>query len=466
MLSATDMVEGVPGTLRQDLKTVVTTALNVPRFGGSNIGLDLEQDDQVVRATVGGSPSGSDYSAGLRILLGLAAAPFDDRLARSPFAVITYAESALDDDLASAVWRLFTRLLGNGLLGNVRTLVILLEASRVNYGLHCSAGSSLWARISANGFEIRKEWESDQAQIGLLRRFEDELVVFFLGAGFSASSRLPLGDGLRDEALALLMNSSDSYDEVARRFYEFLRVENRLLPSETTMALSDFVTSLTLERVLREEVFRFGAPRSPTLLGFRDKNNEAIPSPGRSVSALERLIQRQSKIVLVTVNFDTLIESTQRQNIEIFASDDDFKRCPEYLRQYREHGGRVPLLKLHGTIDDLDTIVATVDQVSRGLAVPKAEALREIVRLNGESPTGWIYVGYSMRDPDITNLLSLREFGQRLDEAWVSPFIIPTAQRFAERSRIYEASDPDFWQRSITETADVFFEELESVWPL
>src|SRR5205085_176826 len=121
-------------------------------------------------------------------------------------------------------------------------------------------------------------------------------------------------------------------------------------------------------------------------------------------------------------------------------------------------GGPIPVLKLHGTIERPDTIVATVDQTLRGLSPAKTSALQALGGLRKTLP--WVYVGYSMRDLDLESVLALPMFYRNLDERWVSPFTVPTARQFTERHRVYGNDSLDFWQRSITQTADVFCEEL------
>ena len=68
-----------------------------------------------------------------------------------------------------------------------------------------------------------------------------------------------------------------------------------------------------------------------------------------------------------------------------------------------------------------------------------------------------------MRDGDVTDVLGLQEFQNSLEESWVSPFPVDTAQEFADARRNY-TNRRTFWQRCITTTADNFMEELNDAW--
>jgi SIR2-like domain len=444
------------------LHAVVAREFDIPIAGGERLRLDIVERGGIVRATVGGvGPAG--ISAGLATMCGVVASLFSAELQESTLAVIKYDESELDADLAWAIWHFFTHQLGGIRVGRLNTLVVLVEATGVTYARHCGRGSSLEYRLGQHGLERRKNWQADVADIQRLRPEGDRPVVLFLGAGFSASSRLPLGDDLRNTALRTMFPdmASRPLPELIHIFRGYVESHNRWLsPSEGRVSRDEFARSLTLERVLREELFHRGAGVSPTLLTMRDLNAKAIDRPGRAAEALGRLMSRQRSLVIVTVNFDQLIETTGPARV--FASNDEFMECAAYLSDFHRNGGKIPVLKLHGTLEQPSTIVATVDQTLSGLSPVKTEALWALAGLGPRLP--WVYVGYSMRDPDLDSVLALPGLYTKLDEHWVSPFTVLTAQRFTERHRIYNSGEPDFWQRSITVTADVFFEELERAW--
>lgn len=444
------------------LSVVVSdTMQRVLRSGGEKLAVNVVQETPTASyVEIDGERIDAASSQGQRTLAGVVGSLFDSRLETTSLAVVTYREIDLDNDVADAVWNLFTEQLSGIALASLRTLVVLVENSKVSYRRHCSSGLSVAFRLHSQGLEKRKSWSADKANILRLQPREDELIVLFLGAGFSASSELPLGDELRNTALRDMYGFVDEpYPVLARQFFEAVSSDNRLLDSETGMSLTDFAHKLTLERVLREELFHHDISESPTLLKLRDENARAVSAPGRAVRALGNLTEHRRNIVLVTVNFDTLVEVSGQ--VEVFDEDEAYKDFPGYLSEYHEKGGLVPLLKLHGTLEKLSTIVATVDETALGLSDAKIAALQALLPEDGR--TRCVYVGYSMRDHDVTKIIGTRPFGERLDEFWVSPFLVKTAQEFVEDSRNY-GTRPNFWQRSITQTADAFFHELREYW--
>jgi len=144
-------------------------------------------------------------------------------------------------------------------------------------------------------------------------------------------------------------------------------------------------------------------------------------------------------------------------------TDDDFATGAEYLREYFEQQvTSVPILKLHGSIESRESIVATVDQTAQGLSVAKELCIRQLLEINAKIP--WVYVGYSMRDPDVWSVLQSRAFADAVDEFWVSPFVDPNALAWCSTHRQFGQDRRSFWQRCITLTADKFLESLSMSW--
>lgn len=466
-LDAQESVSGANGIADPALSAVVTNSLGVRRAGGRNLDVQIRQAGANVHAVIDGKDA-TTSSAGLLPIFGVAASLFDKRLQDHSLAVLTYREAPLDADLADAAWRLFTEQLAVMRVGALRVLLVLVDTPNVNHDRHCTAGVSLRFRLDQSGLARRKDWGVSSTLIRQLRPGDDRPLVMFLGAGFSVSSGLPLGNDLRDDALRIHIapNAPDTlrglpYAELANRFRRFIEEHGRQHPSERRLAPAEFAERLTLERVLREEFHVYKPQDRPTLRLMATKNEEALRRPGPAVWKLRKLLEHQRGVVIVTVNFDTLIEDGCPHLVRVFASDGDFEVCPNYIREYLSMGGQVPVLKLHGTITQPDTIVATDDLMAGGLAGPKAASLRAL--LPTDDRIRLVYLGYSMRDPDVANVLALPEFQKGLDECWVSPFVVKTTEQFAERSRRFE-SQRSFWQRCITETGDVFFTELAKSW--
>jgi hypothetical protein len=140
--------------------------------------------------------------------------------------------------------------------------------------------------------------------------------------------------------------------------------------------------------------------------------------------------------------------------VEVFVTREKFEDFPSYLDRYMAGDDiKPPLLKLHGTIEQRESIVATVGQAAGGLMPERRDALLALARRKPR----WVYVGYSMRDPDITAVLGFDEFQDGVTETWVSPIGAPSAREFVagkRRSRI------DFMAQSITQSSDSFLSLL------
>ena len=76
------------------------------------------------------------------------------------------------------------------------------------------------------------------------------------------------------------------------------------------MALSaeGFIQQLTLEQVIRVEERHLGGSL-PTLAEFKELHDQLVDDAGLAVRSLCRYLdERVGRVVLVTVNFDTLVE--------------------------------------------------------------------------------------------------------------------------------------------------------------
>jgi len=298
-------------------------------------------------------------------------------------------------------------------------------------------------------------------------RSSSDYVGMFLGAGFSASSGLALGNALRDEALRDVHLSPPGSDaeQLAADWYRHITEIGGLLDSEEPLTTDQRVAGLTLERVLREEYRTFSPEPPPTLVKFKAKCDAALASLGVAPLALAEIIRSGRKLVICTVNFDELVETSAAGACEVFATDDDFGRAPDHLKSYLEGSDpKVPLWKLHGTISKLNSCVASDDQTLLGLSDQKRQALDALIDMSDPTrPVPWLYIGASMRDTDLTPMWGRPEFAAIVREYWVMPFSADSARDFihlyrAEAWRQQRART--FEQRLVTETADTFLKAL------
>ena len=439
----------------------VVCALGEPRL------VELERDgDQIAaRHPDGPDPETNDAA---KTFLGLVNSLLDGRLQEFELAVVAYDEAELDNDRMQAAWGLVTGQLRDLSLGSIRTLVVLVAAAEIDYRRHCGRDRGVRFAIQAGELSERRDWRNNKADIARLANTTEPLVLF-LAAGASASSGMPIGDRMRDAAIRRLLGDDDIPDEeLAARFYEYSREVGQLLPGESAMTLEAFRRDLTLERVLYlEQQAVSGTNYGPTMLDFTRRHEVALERRGPAVRAVHEMIALQKRLVLVTVNLDELVEHEHEEQLEIFAADDEFAACAEYLADYLANGGRVPLLKLHGTVSKPESVVVSVDRVAAGLTEDHVAALSE---LHGtpECPRSWIYVGSSMRDRDLRTPLGMRGFANDFDEWWVTPFRVPTVDQFINELRTQpwklagRYSTP--LERTITETADVFLTEFAQLW--
>lgn len=457
---------------RGDLASLVRTVIVLPRPGaGQAVAEVSELGDGISVDVLEKGAKVAEETPGLQALVDTLGLLFAVELDSVDMAVIAYDEDAMDLDVRRVLWELFTQHLPGWPLGRLRTLLVLVGTSRVEPDRHCQRGPAVSAqyRVLGRRCEARKVWSADVNEVRQLAERETSCHVLFLGAGFSASSKLPLGNELRDLALSRLVGTGKEPPEVlAGFFYTYVEQNGQLLGQEAAMSRQQFVAALTLERVLREELRRHSPETSPTLEYFRRRNAEAVQAMGPSPRHLRHVIQSGRRLVIVTVNFDTLIEH-ENGDVRVFADDTQFEGCVAYLDEYLEHGGSVPVLKLHGTIEDPQTIIATVDRTAMGLPETRVDALTRLI--DAARPIPWTYVGYSMRDLDLSPVLQRTSFAQGTEEAWVSPFPAATAESFADEHRkahwapwVGRAERRNYRERLISETSDIFFELLADHW--
>lgn len=466
---AMDYRTAVPGAPSPALTTLLGIELRLARAGGDctvEISVDKQcVDARYVAATTASAaapvPSSKDP------VLAIVRALCSQRLSQHQLAVIVYDEDELDVGQKDAVWRLSAHLRGLT-IGSLRTLVILAGAS-VNLARHVQHETGFRLARQAGQLITRHPPRSLNAAVADIVRSAAPFVGLFLGAGFSASSGLALGNSLRDAALRDLDQSAAGAGphELACDFYRWLGSQDRLLDSERGVNIDKLAAELTLERVLREEFRSFAGEDPPTLARFAQECGAAKSRIGGAPVALARMLATPRRLVLCTVNFDELIETAAPGRCRVFATDDDFHAAADHLDDYLAGGtDEAPLWKLHGTISNIDSCVASDDQTLIGLSDPKRAALEHVLGA-ATSPVPWFYVGASMRDTDLVPLLGQPEFVNGLREHWVLPHTIDTVRTFVDQHRTerWDANKlPKFEERLITETADAFLSVLSDRW--
>ncbi|WP_419862992.1 SIR2 family protein [Candidatus Poriferisodalis sp.] len=385
------------------------------------------------------------------------------------FAILVYSNGPLDARAEEAAWNLIMQRIHGSQRAIPQTLILAIE-SGIDIATHCQPETGFRYAIE-HGQLVRRRGKQHlrQATAQIAEQCRSSPVVLLLGAGFSVSSRLPLGDELRDNAIMRLLNdpsleSLDSIDlgvEFHTWLSELSSTPEWISREELLMDPREFASGLTLERVLVvEEQFR---PELPTLQEFKDRHDEIVDSPGPSVVHLAKILESwDAKLIVAQLNFDCLLERNTSAPLKPFISDEEFGDAVSYIERYcNGDEDSVPLLKLHGTIDEIETCVATQDQTNRGLATTKFRTLISLLDLS-QSPLPWIYIGASMRDRDLLQTLNGQQFAKGLDEQWVIPYIVRSLKKFGDEREPHwkDSGLRGLEPRVITETSDAFFEML------
>lgn len=463
---------GVPGSTsnRQDLQTGIAKHLRlaVPPRGE----LMWSTADGIVKATFG---PGRDQNDSAPILLGAAVLPFAvDRLGASETAAVIWDDDTLDPQGATAVWNILVDLAGQH-IGRLKRL-FLFAAGGVRTDLHIDSPRPTRYWVHGDATDRIKRPAHLAARVQGLAKLcsEGKPLVLFLGAGFSMSSgddpqqRLPLGDALRDQALEDMFGHAGTVEGRLERFHELVVDGDLWTPAERARGLpspGEFIASLTLERVLLVEFEeRRARSLSPTLQRLVDLNGHVTTAPSVGVRRLGDLVRAGIKLVLLTVNFDTLIETACGDAIRTLRTPEELESSHEVIEAYlasTEMPGspnrQIPLLKLHGSIDELESVVADVMTVATGLPAGVAKAL--LLLRNEEDPIPWVYVGHSMRDRDLIPLIEQRDFALGTHETWVSPGMPDPVRTFVADCRSAHWND-GLSIRHATVTSDRFFSEL------
>ncbi len=420
-------------------------------FPGLRAAIGAADPTLLVAASAGRSSAQREF-AGLVYLLA------SDALRSYLRVVVVMSTESLDDSHADLAWSM-VQTVG----ARLDTELIVILSGPVTSDRYLARSER--AEYVIDGLNVRRvpgtgEFDVHFAQLPLQG---DEPIAFLLGAGFSISSGLPLGNAMRDHALMEYFGRPRPSPELADDFYDYLVEHDAFLDLEKhghrNPTRQDFTTGLTLERVMLEGK-RGGNPMAGTWEWLRQVHDSAMPGP--AVQSLGRLIASgkwNGKLVVLTVNFDELLEPLCVDKLMPVGSRDELKEAGSLIEQYLNGSvDRIPYIKLHGTISRPEDIVSDYERLLAG--VPRGvEELFDIIGAY-DDPMPFIYVGHSMRDLDLQEVLSSPRHASALFERWISPRADPNVERFIARHRIGKWHD-DAWRRFVFTTADAYFQLLE-----
>jgi hypothetical protein len=436
--------------------------LMVERLQRARLNMQFDEEHGRVRASLPDHPEPSEgLDALLRLCEVLASSELD-----SPVVFLSYPVGDMDTDVADVAWEFCGLTVSTSPPAELRFFVPIAMGD-VSVKHHCLPQNSVRFAVQ-HGRLIERGGPADlDAAVRSVLLQLDQPIVLFLGAGASASAGISVGDPIRDEALRGLVGPRASADELVTAFQEYLEREGRWRPGERDLLPGQFRNRLTLERVLREEFHGLGGRSlslSPTIARMARESENALERLPEGRKALRRLVMRLPRLVILTVNFDRLIEDDLGVDHEVIATPQAFTDHTQLVVDRISAGdGALPILKIHGTIEDPDTLIATIDKTEFGLPPEIAATLDAMIAATG-GPLTWVWIGCSMRDADLRIWLGNQHGVDQLNEWWVDPLPSETLFEYARfvRGRQWAIVEHTLKDRLITETADVFLQRLDA----
>lgn len=463
--------EGCADTTTDARREAAICAALEHHAGGRTRSLAFAADRHGRRRGFWGSEVGNETPS-VHPLLGLATATIDERLmSGARLVVVFYDEAQLEPVERPIAWQYVTAVMPRHLPGPADHFVVVVASERPESHQLRGDPSLRWSVDGSSVAERKRAATNSVLTQRLLTAREDHLILF-LAAGFSQSMGMPLGNKMRDFALRRLLpgRSGLADDALPAEFYALVADQVRLFDFEEGINIDQLARELTFERVLREELVTFTP--SPTLAELERHEQDALAAtPVGALRHLKSMLIGTRKLVLITVNFDRLIEHGEDDRIEVFADDASFAGCSDYLERYLSSSAgaeKVPLLKLHGSFAAQESLIASIEQTLTGLTTAKADALDRACRPTGAGRVPFVYVGSSMRDLDVTLQLSQPRYVRQLDEHWVMPLPAASVAEFVHRSRAQAwrtaGARSTLEERLISWTADEFLDELAEGW--
>ncbi len=210
----------------------------------------------------------------------------------------------------------------------------------------------------------------------------DEFVLF-CGAGVSVSSpsNAPLWGPMRDAIIKMsidrIIDNSASWD--------------RPYP----MKMEGFAKKQSLKEIAPEVLFHI----LHSSLDQDDFNNIldgiGLGMPNKNHRAIAELSSNKKICAIISTNFDCYIEQSlndKKINYELISDEQD----AELWNKNKKYENKLALFKIHGSLHQKDSIIATLKQAGRSLSQHKTSVLRELV-----SNRHVLIIGYSGHDYDI-----------------------------------------------------------------
>jgi hypothetical protein len=426
-----------------------------------NMPITVSEHDNYVGVTANdyAEPTGS-LPVVLRVLATLASSELNVRLA-----VLSYPLDGLDEVRAALLWEA-TMAPRHFAPPDLRTFVPIAGGD-VDVPTHCNRPEGA-VRFVVRDDDVIERGTSRllSASLQMILSDLDRPLVLFLGAGASASCNVPQGNRMRDQALVSLTQKPLSSAGLVSDFRQWLTDHDRWMNDEQDLPSEIFERNLTLERVLREEFYALSGrsrSESATVQRMQRDCTRALDRYPDGRQALWRLVAELPRAVVATVNFDQLIEVGMPTQHAVIIGRDSFARHRELVvARLRGETTCVPILKIHGSIEDPNSLVADITTTSRGLPAEISATLDAM--LSNAPYLTWIWIGCSMRDADLGSWLAGKSGGKEIQEWWVDPLPPRSLMTYAQQRRLGEWAqmDQSLRDRVITETSDRFLAGLAS----
>ncbi len=154
---------------------------------------------------------------------------------------------------------------------------------------------------------------------------------------------------------------------------------------------------------------------------------------------------------IITTNFDRVIESAFAAvgaQLTCHFQPQHFRDLASELGRIERSGGACQLLKLHGSVDDSDTLIDTLAQRKRGFALPVLDSARFLLER-----CHWLFLGFSGLDLEAErNYLALdQQAGTARGFSWFvqegrqpRDAVLRLKERYGERGEIVTGSLPSW----------------------
>jgi hypothetical protein len=453
--------EHPPGPVNQDRWAVLQGVVGSAPAGVLPCDLNAEATDEGVVVTLADKSLTPEPS--LELILRAAAVIASSAYDQLDLVITAVSVAPIDAARRQLLWRMLTIDPADLSLASPATIVPILGTRldpQLDYRLTPEIRYVVrWDRV------IHRSVETMRLNIGTIANCGDQPVVLFLGAGASASAGIRLGNAYRDLALEAFVGRHDDSQSAGEAFFDYLHDRQHFLPGDTESRRS-FADGLTLERVLRETFLELGfrsRTESPVITELMQDCAKALGFVRLGRAAIRELVKRlHGRLVLVTVNFDELIETDIGVPTNVLYTPEQFESGIDSLKAYLagDAAQPLPVLKIHGSISDPRSLIATIDSTSAGLHDHVRSALN-LVLDTARKPLRWVWIGCSMRDRDVNAWLGGLS-ADALDEWWVDPLPGQPLDDFYAAHRVHRwaKTGQDLKGRLIIDSADGFLHAL------